>query len=95
MRPRAVALTLAAGAASAVAVALLRLKRPRAGAPGARSVETWRCDCGEELRVSGSGRHRVFWRAGAADDDPLLTARCPSCDRPLRAGRGAPVPASG
>jgi hypothetical protein len=85
MRPRALAVTIAAGAASAVAVALLRLKRPRAGGadPTARPVETYRCACGEEFRVSGTGRHRVFWRAGAADDDPLLTARCPSCERAL------------
>ena len=90
MRPRPVALTLAAGAAAAIAVALVRLRRPGAGRTRpARVAEAYRCACGEELRVAGTGRHRVFWRAGAADDDPLLTARCPSCDRPLRADPAA------
>jgi hypothetical protein len=85
MRPRALALTLAAVAASAVAAALIRLKRPGpSGARPAGAPQTFRCACGEELRVAGSGRHRVFWRAGAPDGDPLLEARCPSCERPLR-----------
>jgi hypothetical protein len=95
MRPRALALTIAAGAAAAVGVALVRLRRPRADATGTAAVrETYRCACGEEFRFSGSGRHRVFWRAGAPDGDPVLAARCPACDRPLGPDPAAPAPAA-
>jgi hypothetical protein len=95
MRARPLALAIAAGAASAVAVALVRLKRPLAeraksaagrlgaGPSAAAEPETYRCDCGQEFRVSGTGRHRVYWLAGAPDDDPVLSPTCPSCDRPL------------
>jgi hypothetical protein len=96
MRPRAVALTRAADVASAAAAALLRLRRRRtSGARRARASETHRCECGEAFRVAGSGRHRVYWRAGAPDGEPLLAARCPSCDRPLRAEREAAVGGAG
>jgi hypothetical protein len=73
---------------------LLRLKRwRRSGAPAA-APETYRCACGEEFRVAGTGRHRVYWRAGAPDGEPLLEARCPSCDRPLGPDREAAVHAA-
>jgi hypothetical protein len=88
MRARPLALAIAAGATSAVALALVRLGRSRT--PGTRrdraaaaGPQTHRCDCGQEFRVSGSGRHRVYWLAGAPDHDPVLSPQCPSCDRPL------------
>jgi hypothetical protein len=89
MRPRPVAIAIAGAAASAVAVALIRLRRPGstgpagAGRSAAARPETYRCECGQEFRVSGTGRHRVYWLAGAPDDDPVLSPACPSCDRPL------------
>jgi hypothetical protein len=91
MRARPLALALAGGAASAVAVALVRLRRPGSGGGGgagrsataAAEPEAYRCDCGQDFRVSGSGRHRVYWLAGAPDHDPVLSPQCPSCDRPL------------
>jgi hypothetical protein len=85
MRARTFAIAGAAGAASAVAFALLRMKRPRpAGSLAAPEPETYRCDCGQSFRVSGAGRHRVYWLADAAEDDPVLSQSCPACDRPLR-----------
>jgi hypothetical protein len=43
----------------------------------------WHCECGQELRVTGEGRHRVFWLVDAGPEDPLLEGRCPSCERIL------------
>jgi hypothetical protein len=85
MRSRTLAFAIAAGGGSAVAIALARLKRPDIPRPRRRSrrPETYRCDCGQGFRVTGTGRHRVFWLDGAAEDDPLLTAQCPECERSL------------
>jgi hypothetical protein len=99
MHARTVAIAGAAGAASAVAFALVRMKRPpesaiafalrrmqrprAAGSVAAAEPETYRCDCGQGFRVSGAGRHRVYWLADAAADDPVLSQSCPACDRPL------------
>ena len=41
------------------------------------------CACGQELRVSGEGRHVVFWPADATVADALLDDRCPACERAL------------
>ena len=97
MRSRTFALTLAAGAASAVGFALVRLGRH--GASGRRSArhDAHRCACGQDFRVAGTGRHRVYWLRDAAESDPVLSPRCPSCDRPLpdtrEAATGAGPPA--
>jgi hypothetical protein len=86
MRPRTLAFAIAAAGGSAVAIALARLKRPdltlrrRRGSP---EPETYHCACGQRFRVGGRDRHRVFWLEGAAEDDPVLSQRCPNCDRPL------------
>ena len=84
MRSRTLAFAIAAGGGSAVAIALSRLKRPdvtwRRRAP---QPQTYRCDCGQGFRVTGTGRHRVFWLDGAAEDDPVLSPQCPECGRSL------------
>lgn len=41
------------------------------------------CECGQELRVSGEGRHVVFWPADATVSDALLEHKCPACERDL------------
>jgi hypothetical protein len=89
MRSRTFAITVAAGAASAVAFALVRLRRP--GTAGRRPArqDAYRCACGQDFRVSGTGRHRVYWLRDAAEDDPVLSLRCPACDRPLPGTREA------
>jgi len=48
---------------------------------------TWSCDCGQSFRVSGQGRHRVFWLADAEASDPVVGTTCPACDRPLPRSR--------
>lgn len=47
----------------------------------------WSCECGEAFKVSGQGRHRVFWPDGAEASDPVIGTTCPACDRPLPRSR--------
>ena len=49
--------------------------------PGRRasSPDRYRCDCGRLLRVTGQGRHRIYFDG----DDALLDPACPGCSRPL------------
>ncbi len=52
--------------------------------PVAEVVEQeFRCECGEGYRVSGEGRHRVYWPADATAKDPLLDPKCAACGREL------------
>ena len=84
MSPRPIVLALVATAASGVAYALLRMRRGGArDRPQAREPQEYTCDCGQAFRMTGRGRHRVYWLANAPEPDPLLSDRCPSCDRPL------------
>jgi hypothetical protein len=98
MAPRRWILALVALVAAGVAVALARL---RAGRPdGGRSsagrrdgaqpaTEEWACECGQAYRVTGEGRHRVYWTAGAPEDDPVMGGQCVACERPLPGERAA------
>jgi hypothetical protein len=81
---------LAIGVAAAGAVgglAALRRRRRHEAPATERTViaeveERYTCTCGAEYRVSGAGRHRVFWVVDASADDPVLEDRCPACERP-------------
>jgi hypothetical protein len=43
-----------------------------------------RCECGHVLRVSGGGRHRVYFELGDARlTDPVMNRVCPACGRGL------------
>jgi hypothetical protein len=44
---------------------------------------TMRCECGQDYRFSGEGRHRIVWPAGAGEADALLTGACIRCGREL------------
>lgn len=76
-------------AAGGVAVLLrrggggLRDRLPAALRRGGPGTESWRCECGQAYRVSGIGRHRVYWPAGAPETEPLLGNACVNCERPL------------
>jgi hypothetical protein len=83
MRARTFALAIAASAAAAVGIALARLNRPGAGRRRTSPADTYTCSCGQSFRVSGTGRHRVFWLDGAPEADPLLGSQCPNCGRSL------------
>jgi hypothetical protein len=50
---------------------------------GGPEPQDWQCECGQEYRVSGEGRHRVYWLRDASPDDPVLEPQCPNCERPL------------
>ena len=44
----------------------------------------FRCACGHMLRVSGGGRHRIYFEPeNVRLDDPVMDGRCPSCGRGL------------
>jgi hypothetical protein len=47
--------------------------------------EPWSCACGKRYLVAGRDRHRIYWLEGAPESDPLLSDRCPECERPLPA----------
>jgi hypothetical protein len=90
MHRRTAVLALAGAAASGVAIALSRLgvrARNRSGSgsgSGAGTeVQEYTCDCGQVFRVVGSGRHRVYWLVDASENDPVLEAACPNCERAL------------
>ena len=86
MRARTFAFAIAAGGGSAVAIALARLKPPQLASLRRRRAaepERYRCACGQAFRLTGRGRHRVYWLESAPQDDPVLSPRCPACDRPL------------
>jgi hypothetical protein len=57
--------------------------------PDPRSV--YRCECGQVLRVSGGGRHRVYFHlSNEGYDDPVMNRVCPACERGLP-GKSAPA----
>jgi hypothetical protein len=71
-------------AAGAAATGSPRGSTPAPAAAGADAGErAWTCGCGQEYRVQGVDRHRVYWLAGADASDPVLAAECPSCGRLL------------
>jgi hypothetical protein len=43
----------------------------------------YRCECGQRLRVSGGGRHRVYFEPDAGLEDPVINRACPGCGRGL------------
>jgi hypothetical protein len=50
----------------------------------------YRCTCGHALRVTGTGRHRLYFPpANTAMDDPVMNRACPECGRGLP-GKQAP-----
>jgi hypothetical protein len=77
--------------AAGVGYALVRLRRrgadtsfaPRPVGDGTGPESEYVCDCGQAFRVTGAGRHRVYWLPDAAPADPVVSAECPSCGRPL------------
>src|SRR4051794_18689897 len=59
--------------------------------PPQAAREPWTCACGQGFLVAGRDRHRIYWLQGAAESEPLLADRCPSCDRALPAEHEAGV----
>ena len=60
---------------------------------GAREQPTYTCECGQMYRVTGVDRHRVYWPADAADDQPVLGDACVRCEKPLPLGHDTAVTA--
>ena len=45
----------------------------------------WKCECGKTYRVSGEGRHRVYWADDSTMRDPIVDRECPDCGKALPA----------
>lgn len=98
MHRRNVVIALAGLAASGVAYALSRMnRRRRAGAHDRppEEIQAYTCACGQVFRMTGAGRHRVYWLAEAAENDPILGHQCPSCDRELPRDQDVTLTATG
>ena len=91
MSRRVVVPALFAAVAAGVGFALVRLRRrgadtpfaPRPLSDGNGPESEYVCDCGQAFRLTGAGRHRVYWLPDAAPADPVVSAECPNCERPL------------
>jgi hypothetical protein len=58
--------------------------QPAAPLDGASAQDRrWRCSCGQVYRISGSGRHRIYWADGAPASDPVMDGSCVGCRRTL------------
>ncbi len=56
----------------------------------APSRPPYRCPCGHVLRVSGGGRHRVYFEFDDSRlDEPVMNRVCPACGHRLP-GKNAP-----
>ena len=58
---------------------------PPSDQPATETVEhTYTCEgCQTEYRVSGEGRHTVYWKADSSVSDPVLDGACVECGKPL------------
>ena len=55
---------------------------PTGGTPAPHGE--YRCECGRTFRVSGGGRHRIYFEpSDSALDDPVMNGVCPECGRGL------------
>jgi hypothetical protein len=46
-------------------------------------TSSWQCVCGQPYRVSGLGRHRIYWPLDSPVDQPVMDGCCIRCGRPL------------
>jgi hypothetical protein len=71
--------------------------RAAPGSPPSQEAATkvvqqeWTCQCGQAYRVSGEGRHRIYWLPDAPVSDPVTTGRCANCERELPGDQASPV----
>lgn len=48
------------------------------------AARKYKCPCGHELRVFGSGRHRIYFElSDVALHQPVMSGVCPGCREPL------------
>ena len=71
---------------------LIAPAEPTASADRRDRTRTYTCPaCGHVLRVSGLGRHRVFFELDNERlDDPVMNRACPACGHGLP-GKGAMI----
>ena len=82
----ATATTAAAStAAASTATVTIASSAPNAASAGRSlthpdAAHLYRCACGHTLRVSGGGRHSIYFeRTGQRFDDPVMNGVCPAC----------------
>jgi hypothetical protein len=81
---RLTVLALVGAVAGAVGGRLLTRRRDDA-AGSAAPEQRWTCACGAEYRVTGTGRHRVYWPVEGDEREALMSSECPQCGRVLAA----------
>jgi rubredoxin len=63
---------------------LIRPPEPLAASDGPDPARTYSCQrCGHVLRVSGLGRHRLYFELGADSGDAVMDRVCPACGEGL------------
>jgi hypothetical protein len=53
------------------------------GRRGDAARRRWQCVCGQDYRITGVDRHRVYWPIDAPADGAVLDGCCVVCRRPL------------
>ena len=72
--------------AKGLAAATQPLPDPDRGDEGGaqtKAADAWTCTCGQDYRISGAGRHRIYWLPDASAADAIITGRCVECGRDL------------
>jgi hypothetical protein len=61
------------------------MERPMTADPQVEDsgARRWQCQCGQAYRISGEGRHRLYWPEGAGERDAVMDGCCVNCRRPL------------
>ena len=55
-----------------------------AAVEGPAMAHDYTCTCGHVLRVSGLGRHRIYFPVDSRRlDDPIMDGLCPNCGKGL------------
>jgi hypothetical protein len=81
---RLTVLALVGAVAGAVGGRIVAKRRGDAE-PSPAPERRWTCACGAEYKVTGAGRHRVYWPVDGDERQAVMSSECPNCGRSLDA----------